>query len=128
MMKKLLRIIVLSLLWCNSAIALPKCIGEDTIKWTMCEGAFTYLDGSIYVGEWKDGSRHGNGTLTYEDGREYIGGWRIGLHHGQGTFTYLDGSIYIGGWMQSERHGQGTLIENNGKKYTGQFRNDKFIE
>ena len=103
-MKKFLGIIVLSLLWCNSAIALPKCIGEDTIKWKICEGTFAYLDGSIYDGEWKDGFRHG-----------------------QGTFTYLDGSIYVGGWMQSERHGQGTLIENNGKKYIGQFKNDKFI-
>ena len=75
-MKKFLGIIVFSLLWCNSSIALPKCIGEDTIKWTMCEGTLTYEDGSIYIGEWQEGFRYGQGTLTYEDGREYIGGWR----------------------------------------------------
>ena len=108
-MKKLLRIIVLSLLWCNSAIALPKCIGEDTIKWTMCEGTFTYLDGSIYVGEWKDGSRHGYGTLTYEDVREYFGKWKEGLRHGYGTLTYEDKSFYFGRWEKGFRVGKCTL-------------------
>ena len=108
-MKKFLGIIVLSLLWCNSAIALPKCVGEDTIKWTMCEGTFTYQDGSIYIGEWDKGSPHGQGTLTYQDESIYTGGWRLGFRNGQGTLKYLDGRNYIGGWRVGSRHGQGTF-------------------
>ena len=104
-MKKILGIIVLSLLWCNTVVALPKCIGEDTIKWTMCEGTLTYADGSIYVG-----------------------GWNGGFRQGQGTFTYANGSIYIGEWKEGLRNGWGTSIEINGKKNIGQFRNEKFIE
>ena len=54
-MKKLLGIVVLGLLWCNTASALPICEGEDTSKWTMCEGTKSYPDGTKYVGNWKDG-------------------------------------------------------------------------
>ena len=41
----------------------------------MCEATFTYLDGVEYIGEWRDGFRHGQGTLTYEDGSIYVGEW-----------------------------------------------------
>jgi len=128
-MKKILGIIVLGFLWCNTAAALPKCIGEDISKWTMCEGTFLFESGRKYIGEWKDSKPHGQGALTYADGSQtYVGDWRGGLRHGQGTFTYLDGRKYIGEWIKSEHHGQGTSTEINGKKYIGQFRNDKFIK
>ena len=53
-MKKFLNTMALSLLWCTMAIALPKCNGQDTSKWTMCEGTKSRDDGVIYVGEWKN--------------------------------------------------------------------------
>ena len=28
------------------------------------DGTFTFSDGSTYVGEWKNGMKHGKGTLT----------------------------------------------------------------
>ena len=80
-MKKILGIIVLGFLWCNAAVALPKCIGEDVNEWTMCEGTLTYADGSKYISEWRGGFRHGQGTLIYADGSKYIGGWKEGSHH-----------------------------------------------
>ena len=95
----------MGLLWCNTASALPKCIGEDTNKWTMCEA-----------------------TCAYEDGREYTGQWKKSERHGQGTFTYADGSIYVGEWLLSEHHGHGNLTYTNGKEYIGQFRNNNFIK
>ena len=45
MMKKLLGILVLSLLWCNGVQALPKCEGENVFKWTDCIGAYIISDG-----------------------------------------------------------------------------------
>ena len=53
-MKKLLGIVALGFLWFNTAAALPKCIGEDSSKWTMCEGTKSFDNGLTYVGEWKD--------------------------------------------------------------------------
>jgi len=32
-------------------------------------------DGAKYVGEWKDGKRHGQRTYTWPDGKEYVGEW-----------------------------------------------------
>ena len=46
---------------------------------------------SVYVGEVKDGERHGRGTLTLPDGEEYVGEWKDGKEW-TGTFTDADGS------------------------------------
>ena len=72
-MKKILGIIVLGLLWCNTAVALPKCIGEDINKWIMCEGTFTYADGRKYIGEWMQSQRHGQGTSIESNGKKNSG-------------------------------------------------------
>ena len=45
-----------------------------------------------YVGEYKDGKRHGQGTYTWFDGGKYEGEWKDGEHHGQGTLTLPDGN------------------------------------
>jgi len=42
---------------------------------------------SKYVGEFKDGLRHGQGTLTLIDGSKYVGEFKDGRRHGQGTYT-----------------------------------------
>jgi hypothetical protein len=46
---------------------------------------------SPYVGEYKDGQRHGQGTYTWADGTKYVGAWRDNKQHGQGTYTWADG-------------------------------------
>ena len=46
---------------------------------------------SIYVGEVKDGERHGRGTLTLPDGEKYEGEFKDGKQWTV-TFTDLDGS------------------------------------
>ena len=95
-MKKLLGIVVLSLLFCNTVLALPKCVGEDTSKWTMCEGTKIFDSGLTYVGEWKDGKRHGKGTGSYPDGSNYVGEYKDDKANGLGTMVnYFDGDVII---------------------------------
>ena len=53
---------------------LPLCEGYFK-TWTACSN--TWADGSKYVGEWKDGKQHGQGTFT-ADGTKYVGEWRNG--------------------------------------------------
>jgi hypothetical protein len=39
--------------------------------------------------------------LTYSDGEKYVGGYKVGERHGQGTVTYSDGDMYYGEWKNS---------------------------
>ena len=72
-MKKLLGILVLGLLWCN--IGFAECIEGDCVNGY---GAFISDDGHKYVGEYKDGKRHGEGTYTQVDGTVGKGIWEDG--------------------------------------------------
>lgn len=51
-----------------------------------------------YVGEYKDGMRHGQGTHTYANGDKYVGEWKDDMRHGQGTATLADGEVVSGKW------------------------------
>ena len=82
-------------------------------------------DKGVYVGEKKDGKRHGQGTLTFSDGSSYEGEYRDDKKYGQGTETYSDGSSYEGEYRDDKRHGQGTLTKPNGDKYVGEFKDGK---
>ena len=65
-------------------------------------------DKGVYVGEGKDGKRHGQGTVTYSNGKKYVGEFKNGKKHGQGTQTWSDGDKYVGGFKENKRHGKGT--------------------
>jgi hypothetical protein len=88
------------------------------------QGTHTYLDGSNYVGEYKDGKIDGQGTFTWSNGNKYVGEWKDGEPNGQGTFT-SSGSKYVGGWKDGEENGQGIFTWSNGRKYLGEYKDGK---
>ncbi len=45
--------------------SLPLCKGSAS-TWTNCMGTYAYANGEKYVGEFKDGAPHGQGTYTRE--------------------------------------------------------------
>jgi len=117
----------------GESFALPECPGSPTnsvtvwTSWNNCEGTvISTIFGSKYVGEWKDGKRHGQGTYTLADGEKYVGEWKDGLPNGQGTVTYADGDKYVGEWKDGKRHGQGTDTYAGGGKYVGEYKDGKW--
>tara|TARA_E500000178_G_scaffold351886_1_gene414014 strand:- start:46 stop:723 length:678 start_codon:yes stop_codon:yes gene_type:complete len=135
-MKKLLGIVVLTLLWCNIVQALPECKGEDYSKWTNCKGTFANDKGVKYTGEFGDdpGKRHGKGILIKtknEDVATYKGQWKNDKFDGYGTLTIKSlGLKYTGKFKDGLRHGHGRefsyLKPNNTTDYeiyVGQFKN-----
>ena len=54
---------------------------------------FNQKNRAYYIGEFKDGSRHGQGTYWYEDGKKYVGEWKDNNYHGKGTEYAADGKI-----------------------------------
>jgi hypothetical protein len=93
------------------------------------QGTYTFaersFDGDQYIGGWKDNKIHGQGTYTWADGNQYIGGWEDNNKHGQGTFTWADGNQYIGGWKDNQKHGQGTYNFADGGQYIGEYKDGK---
>jgi hypothetical protein len=123
-MKKLLAIIVLGLMWFNTVLALPKCVGEDTSKWTKCEGTKTKDDLWTYTGEWKDGVRHGQGLTKFKNGTSYIGEWKNDDPNGYGTLIYSDKMKYVGEVKNGLPHGQGSMTVET----VGQWKDGNFIK
>ena len=105
---------------------LPACQGNDIARWSNCLGTSTWPNGDKYVGEFKNGKKHGQGTYSYTNGDKYVGEFKEDQPYGQGTNFLLaenqfKGDKYIGevkGWKYS---GQGTYIWKNGNKYIGEF-------
>ena len=73
----------------------------------------TVPDRGKYVGETKNGVRHGSlppcqnndlvwtscvGSLSWGNGNKYVGEWEAGEFHGLGTATYADGRVEKGIW------------------------------
>ena len=69
-------------------------------------GIINFSDGINYEGEWKDGTRHGEGTFTSSDGRKWVGEFKNDLWDGQGVLFKANGDIqsgtYAGGEQQDE--------------------------
>ncbi|MDC0139867.1 hypothetical protein OAI04_03520, partial [Hyphomicrobiales bacterium] len=59
-------------------------------------------NGDIYVGEFKDGLRNGQGTLTYVNGDIYVGEFKDDLFNGQGTFENWYGRKKEGIWKEDK--------------------------
>ena len=125
-MKLLLHLLFLVMM--GSAYAqsnLPACEGSEISRWTNCFGSGTWSNGDKYIGEWKDGKRHGQGTYTLAKGDKYIGEYKDGKLHGQGTFALANGDKYVGEFKDGNTHGQVTFTYANGNKFIGEYKDGK---
>ena len=78
-------------LFALNSYSLPNCEGDDPTKYNNCKGTFTFPDGEKYVGEVKDGKKHGRGTYTYANGDKYVGEFKDGNWNGKGTYIFENG-------------------------------------
>ena len=63
------------------------------------QGLFTYQDGTIYAGDFMQGSPEGNGRVEYINGDVYEGGWRNHAPEGMGIVNYQSGRSYGAIWQ-----------------------------
>ena len=112
--------------------ALPPCPASGYKN--NCFGSFTVKNGKykgdIYIGEFKNDQKHGQGTYYYfadnsHKGDVYKGSYNYGKVTGKGVNIFANGEIYIGEFKDGDYHGQGTFIWKNGMKDVGEFKNGK---
>jgi hypothetical protein len=119
-----------------------ECIEGDCVNG---HGTLETTTGQKYIGNFKDGLRHGEGvfllpggrkivgvwkeneivegTYTAPDGTQYVGHWKFRERNGHGELTFPDGRRYVGEFKSDKRHGKGTLFFPDGRKYVGDFEN-----
>jgi 1-phosphatidylinositol-4-phosphate 5-kinase len=73
---------------------------------------------STYKGEFKEGSRCGDGIEETNHGI-YTGEWKDDRRHGEGEMIYKNGDSYKGHWEHNEFSGQGCYRETGNCIYTG---------
>ena len=111
-------------LYAQNSKNLP-CPSDQTENYHDCYGTYVFANGNKYVGEFKEGKRHGQGTFTWVDGEKYVGEYKKGKQSGQGTNFFKNGAKYIGEYKDGKWHGQGTYYWADGRKDVGIFENNK---
>ena len=130
-MKKLLLLLCVPLIFsCGNNLA-QEITTEMLTNGYTGQGTYATSDICIYVGEFKNGEMHGQGTVTYIEGAgsfegtKYVGEWKDDKMHGQGTFTNALGAKYVGEFKNDKKDGQGTYTWPEGRKYVGEVRDNK---
>ncbi|KAE9325882.1 hypothetical protein PF008_g16784 [Phytophthora fragariae] len=80
-----------------------------------------------YVGEWKEGQRHGYGIERLDNGELFEGYWAYDRHNGPGELVLADGSRYDGFFRRGLWHGHGLRTLANGDRISGEFH-DGFLD
>ena len=102
---------------------LPACTSHP---FHYCYGKETYGGGvEVYMGEFLNDEKNGQGTYTWADSEKFVGVWRNNQPR-MGTKYYPGGSKYVGEFKDWNRDGQGTYAFEDGKKYIGQFKKGNY--
>ena len=99
-----------------SCPALAECVDGDC---TNGQGSMKYDDGSQYIGQWKDGKRHGYGTLKLANGGEFVGDWQNDERKGRAVYIFVNRAKYAIEWTGDEPQTNGPWAWSNGGKYVG---------
>jgi hypothetical protein len=66
-------------------------------------GLYTWQDGRMYDGFYKDDKKHGYGIYTWSDQKKYAGWWYLGKQHGLGVFISKEGKRKLGIWEDGKK-------------------------
>ncbi len=77
-----------------------------------------------YVGNVKDGKRHGIGMFEFRGGGCYTGEWMNDRMTGHGKYEWLNGDVYVGQFTDSKKNGHGAFVYKDGTSYIGGWRDN----
>ena len=90
------------------------------------QGIIEFADGQIYQGEILNYRRHGIGQATWMAGSRrvgdnYFGEYKNGSRNGNGRYTWANGDVYVGDFVDDYCNGKGRMVFANGDVYDGDF-------
>lgn len=87
-------------------------------------GEIIYSDGTVYIGDLREGQPYGFGILVFANRDAHIGTFENGLAEGQGAYVYLNnGDCYHGQFHNHKLNGIATLvIGKNGSTYHNVYK------
>ena len=88
-------------------------------------GSYQFANGDKYEGEYRDGEKQGYGTYEFKKGDRYVGYFEDGQYHQWGAYLFANGDKYFGQYTKGKRNGKGTLSRANGERYEGEFKGGK---
>ena len=95
----------------DDPFALTKLLAIGHFNFQLANMKITYPYG-VYVGEWKEGRKNGQGKMTYARGTVYEGEYKEGKMRGQGKWTNASGHVYVGEFKSGKMNGQGKQNKN----------------
>ena len=103
-------------------------VGSIKNKKGRTKGKLTYSDGSIYVGELINFTRHGIGKFTNKSGNKISGFWVDDTNVNFSTSIDADGFQWYGTLRNLKPHGFMKVRLPNGQKYDGVWQNGNLQE
>ena len=97
--------------------------GEYVRGYRHGKGTRLFMNGTKYVGMFRDGEPEGEGIMYYSNGDQYIGNWMAGRMDGIGIMKYVTGDRYEGTFKKGFIYGEGKYVYSDGGYYQGEFRN-----
>lgn len=85
------------------------------------EGTFTYCNGDVYVGQWKEGKKHGIGTYAFSADRSKMKGEWVEGKLASGQWIFPNGIFWSGKFRYNKPHGKGVWVFPNGNQMTGDY-------
>lgn len=89
------------------------------------KGTFTWKNGYIYTGEFKNDKMEWTGTYKIKNRSTYIGEFKNDQFEGKGTYTRESGNTYTGEFKNNKFEGKGIYTRNNGDTYEWIWKDDK---
>lgn len=88
-------------------------------------GRLIDVSGNVYIGEFKDNRRHGQGTFfDVEENSMFVGTFDKGYKEGFGKLTFVDGSYFEGNYYCGLRSGQGLDFRSVSHYYQGNYNSN----
>ena len=58
-----------------------------------------FTNNDVFVGNWINGVRIGNGKMIYSNGDNYEGNWNYNIREGKGKINYINVNKFNGEWV-----------------------------